>query len=224
MSSQRHQGVIQALSQNGPLAPPALRWRIEAELSRDRERRESRSPLLRRLAPAGAIAVAMAALALVLSTLFGGGENPSVYDVHGLNAAGPEAPAPPTAPGAKHELAAQVEGVSFPKLDLRPGFDWRAVGQRTDQVDGRATRTVFYEHEGHVVGYTIVSGKPLGIPANAEPRSRNGVDVGLLRDQHGHDIAVFERGGKTCVISGHVEHRSSLVRLATWSGHGEISF
>jgi hypothetical protein len=221
--SEQHQGVIQALSQNGPLAPPALRWRIEAEVSRARERRESRSPLLRRLAPAGAIAVAMAALAIVLSTLFGG-QNPSVQDVHALSAAGSEAPAPSTVPGEKHELAAQVEGVSFPNLDLKPDFDWRAVGQRSDELDGRTTRTVFYEHEGHRVGYTIVSGRPLGIPADAERRRRNGVDVGLLRDQHGHDIAVFERGGRTCVISGHVEKRSSLVRLATWSGHGQITF
>jgi hypothetical protein len=221
--SEQHQGVIQALSQNGPLAPPALRWRIESELSRARERREARSPLLRRLAPAGAIAVAMAALALVLSTLFGS-QNPSVLEVHGLLARGPEAPAPRTVPGAKNELAAQVDGVSFPNLQLKPGFDWRAVGQRSDELDGRTTRTVFYEHEGHTVAYTIVSGRPLGIPATAEPRRRNGVDVRLLRDQHGHDVAVFERGGRTCVISGHVERRSSLVRLATWSGHGQITF
>jgi hypothetical protein len=222
--SEQHQGVIRALSQNGPLAPPALRWRIEAERSRAHERREARSPLLGRLAPAGAIAVALAALALVLSTLFGGGQGPSVLEVHGLLARGPEAPAPPTVPGAKHELAAQVEGVSFPNLDLKPGFDWVAVGERSDRLDGRTTRTVFYRHEEHLVAYTIVGGKPLGIPATAEPRRRNGIDVGLLRDQHGHDIAVFERGGKTCVISGHVHKRSSLVRLATWSGHGEVSF
>ena len=221
--SEQHQGVIRALGQNGPLAPPALRWRVEAELSRAHERGDSRRPLLRRLAPAGAIAVAMAALAIVLSTLFGG-QDPSVFEVHALSAPGPTAPAPPTVPGSKNELAAQVEGVSFPNLQLKPGFDWRAIGERSDQLDGRTTRTVFYQHEEHVVGYTIVGGSPLGIPAEAAPRRRNGVDVGLLRDQHGHDIAVFERGGRTCVISGHVERRSSLVRLATWSGHGQISF
>jgi hypothetical protein len=221
--SEQHESVIRALSQNGPLAPPALRWRIEAELSRAHERRDSRRPLLRRLAPAGAIAVAMAALAIVLSTLFGG-QNPSVFEVHGLSAAGPTAPAPRPVPGARNELAAEVDGVSFPNLQLKPGFDWTAIGERSDELDGRATRTVFYQHEEHVVGYTIVGGRPLGIPAEAEPRRRNGVDVGLLRDQHGHDIAVFERGGRTCVISGHVERRSSLVRLATWSGHGQISF
>ena len=221
--SDQHEGVIQALSQNGPLAPPALRWRIESELSRAHERDRSAPPLIRRLAPAGVAVAALAVLALVLPMIFTTG-NPTVLDVHRLSAGGTEAPAPPRMPGAKNELAAQVEGVSFPNLQLRPGFDWRAVGERSDTLDGRPTKTVFYAHEEHLVAYTIVSGSPIGIPANAEPRRRNGVDVGLLRDQHGHDIAVFERGGRTCVISGHVEKRSSLVRLATWSGHGEISF
>jgi hypothetical protein len=221
--SEQHQGVIQALSQNGPLAPPALRWRIEAELSRANERRGSERPLLRRLAPAGAIAASLAVLALVLSVLFGNG-NPSVTEVHGLSAAGPEAPAPPPTRDAEEELTAQVDGVHFPNPKLRPGFEWRPVGQRSDRFDGRTTRTVFYEHEGHLIGYTIVGGSPLEIPADAERVRKHGVDVALLSDEHGHDIATFERGGKTCVISGHVEKRSTLVRLATWSGHGQITF
>jgi hypothetical protein len=167
----------------------------------------------------------MAALALVLSVLFGmGGGNPSVFDVHGLSAAGPEAAAPPPVPGAENELAAQVDGVHFPNPKLRPGFEWKAAGERSDTLDGRTTRTVFYEHEGHLIGYTIVGGSPLEIPADAERVRKHGVDVALLRDEHGHDIAMFERDGKTCVISGHVEKRSTFVRLATWSGHGQLSF
>jgi hypothetical protein len=221
--SERHHGVIQALSQNGPLAPPALRWRVEAELSRAHERREARRPLLGRLAPAGAAVAALAALALVLPVLFGGGD-PSVLDVHRLSAAGPEAPAPPALPGSENELAAQVDGVHFPNPKLRPGFEWKAVGERSDELDGRTTRTVFYEHEGHLVGYTIVGGSPLTVPPDAELRRKHGVDVALIRDDHGHDIVMFERGGRTCVISGHVEKRSTFVRLATWSGHGQISF
>jgi hypothetical protein len=223
MNREQYSRVSQALGQHGPLAPPALRWRIEAEISQANERDRSGRSLLGRLAPAGVAAAALAVLALVLPAIFGGGA-PSVIDVHRLSAAGPEAAAPPPAPGAKHELAAQLEGVSFPNLDLKPDFDWRALGERSDNFDGRPTKTVFYGHEGHLVAYTIVGGSPLTIPADAEPHRRNGVEVWLLRDDHGHDIAVFERGGRTCVISGHVERRSSLVRLATWSGHGEISF
>jgi hypothetical protein len=223
MSNGENLRVSRALSQHGPLAPPALRWRIEAEISQANEERRSARPLLRRLAPAGAAVAALAVLAVVLPIIFGSG-NTSVIDVHRLSAGGPEAAAPPPAPGAKHELAAQVDGVSFPNLELKAGFDWRAVGERSDSLDGRPTKTVFYAHEGHLVAYTIVGGSPLTVPADAEQHRRNGVDVGLIRDDHGHDIAVFQRGGQTCVISGHVERRSSLVRLATWSGHGEITF
>ena len=223
MSREGHLAVSRALGHHGPLAPSSLRWRIEAELSHGRERDRSAPPLIRRLVPAGAAVGALAVLALVLPIIFGAG-NPSVIDVHRLSAAGPEAPAPPPVRGARHELAAQVEGVSFPNLHLKPGFDWQAVGERSDSLDGRPTKTVFYTHEGHRVAYTIVGGDPLTVPADAEPRTRSGVDVGLLRDDHGHDIAVFQRGGRTCVISGHVERRSSLVRLATWSGHGQITF
>jgi hypothetical protein len=223
MSREGQLAVSRALGQHGPLAPSALRWRIEAELSEANERDRSAPPLLRRLAPAGAAVAALAALALVLPVIFGSG-NPSVIDVHRLSAGGTEAPAPPPMGGAKHELAAQVEGVTFPNLDLKPGFDWRAVGERSDSLDGRPTKTVFYAHEEHLVAYTIVGGDPLTVPADAVPRRRNGVDVGLLHDDHGHDIAVFERQGHTCVISGHVERRSSLLRLAAWSGHGQITF
>lgn len=223
MSREQHLAVSRALSQNGPLAPPALRWRIESELSRAHERDRSAPPLIRRLAPAGAAVAALAVLAVVLPIIFGSG-NPSVIEVHALSAAGPERPAPPPEQGARHELASQLEGVTFPNLHLKPGFDWRAVGERSDTLDGRQTKTVFYAHEEHLVAYTIVGGDPLTVPADAEMHRRNGVDVGLLRDQHGHDIAVFQRDGRTCVISGHVERRSSLVRLASWSGHGQISF
>jgi hypothetical protein len=79
------------------------------------------------------------------------------------------------------------------------------------------TWTVFYEHEGDLVSYTIVGGSPLEVPADAEPRRKDGLDMALLRDEHGHDVAMFERDGRTCLISGYIEQRSTLVRLATWT-------
>jgi hypothetical protein len=38
----------------------------------------------------------------------------------------------------------------------------------------------------------------------------------------GHDVAVFERNGRTCVIAGHVIHRSTLLKLAAWKGGGHV--
>jgi hypothetical protein len=165
-------------------------------------------------------AAALAALALVLSALFGANA-PTVTDVHRLSASGPESPAPPPERGASARLAASVEGVAFPNLE--PRFGWRTLGERSDQIDGRQAETLFYEHEGHVVGYTIVAGEPLEVPADAERRQARGADVWLLREEDGHEIAVFERDGRTCVLSGHVERRSTLVELATWTGHGQVS-
>ena len=46
----------------------------------------------------------------------------------------------------------------------------------------------------------------------------------VFDDDHGHTIASFKRGGRTCVLSGHVEHRPTLVNLASWKGDGEVRF
>ena len=101
---------------------------------------------------------------------------------------------------------------------------WRATGSRPDRVDGRATQTVYYEHEGHRIGYTVVSGGTLAIPEDAVRLRRNGVDVALVRDGSDEVYAMFERGGRTCVLSGHVIHTSTLVKLAAWHGRGSVQF
>ena len=38
----------------------------------------------------------------------------------------------------------------------------------------------------------------------------------------GHDVAVFERGGRTCVVAGHVLEVSTLLKLAAWRGGGSV--
>jgi hypothetical protein len=221
VESSDHSRVARALSEHGPLAPPALRFRIENELGRASRSARPRRRLGRLAAAAGGLAACLALLAVALSALLGTTE-PSVADVHGISAAGPEAPAPPPERRSTQRLAANLEGVAFPNLE--PRFGWRTVGERADRLDGRETRTVFYEHEGHLIGYTVVGGDALDVPSDAERLRAGGVEVALLRDDHGHDIAVFERGGKTCVLSGHVERRSTLVELATWSGDGRVPF
>ena len=111
-----------------------------------------------------------------------------------------------------------------PSQTGRGNSDGSAVGYREDTISDRETETVFYHHEGHTIAYTIVSGEPLEVPDDAVRRNIGGVDVAALRDGHGHDIVVFERGGHTCVLSGHVEHSSTLLELATWQGDGRVSF
>ena len=61
---------------------------------------------------------------------------------------------PATAPAA---LDREFEGVRFPSYEK-----WRATGERTDVVDGRAVRTVFYDgRDGRVIAYAIVAGPAL---------------------------------------------------------------
>ena len=70
---------------------------------------------------------------------------------------------------------------------------------------------------GHRIAYTIVPGAPLDPPAGARIVRRGGLEIALLHDA-GRDIAIFERDGRTCILAGHVERASTLVRLAAWTG------
>lgn len=168
---------------------------------------------LMRLAPAGALAV------VLMLAVAGGpsGDEPTLARAADLA----KAPATRAAPAdAGPVLRASVDGVPFP--DWGAKLHWRATGMRRDVLDGRRTTTVFYEHTSHRLAYTIVSGPPLPRPAGAQVVRRGGREIALYRDpgHGGHDVAVFERGGRTCVVAGHVMNRSTLVDLAVWPGPG----
>ena len=158
--------------------PPALRARV-AELQRRRRRR------LRLWVPVFGAAMAAAAAAVVLLVASGG---PRVEDV--LTAA----LRPATASAAPRE---RIDGLAFPRYPR-----WRAVGARADTIDGRATRTVFYERGGRRVAYTIVA-RP-ALPGR-----------GLLT-VHGRRAVQWTRAGHTCLISGDVAP-AVLVGLAATS-------
>jgi hypothetical protein len=166
-------------------------------------------PARRRWTIAPLVAVAAVAVAL-FAFLPGGGSITS--DAAALARAPAEAPAP-AADGQRLRVA--VDGVAFPNWAHE--FGWHHTGTRADTLDGRATRTVFYEHMGHRIAYTIISGKPVETPGNARLVRRNGMDVALLRDGE-RSIAIFERDGRTCVLAGHVKSENTLVRLAAWTG------
>jgi hypothetical protein len=181
---------------------------------------ERRAPSVRWLRPAAGLAAAIVAVVVVLLGVRPEGP-PTLEAVVGLGGRTPEQRAPAEDGDL---LRAQHAGVAFPAW--RRNFGWRAVGQRSEEIDGRPTRTVFYEHEGHRIAYTVISGAPLRPPAHARRVVRDGVSIALYLDgRHGgHEVAVFERGGRTCVLSGHVKHTETLVELATWHGGGQVPF
>ncbi len=213
----RHRNVALALAESGPMCPPHLRASVEAQVARANVRAAPHAS--RRVALAGVVAVALAALALAIPFSLGG--EPTVVQAHELGGRPVADPSPGGKPGRPELLDREVDGVAFPSWERE--FEWNAYGQRSDKIEGRETGTVFYEHEGHTIAYTIVSGKLLDPPEHAERLRRGGVD--LLRFRHGgHDVVVFERAGRTCVISGHVKHRSTLLKLAAWKGDGRVTF
>jgi hypothetical protein len=173
----------------------------------------------RPLAPAAAVAGMLAAALLLLAVLASPGGRPTVSRAADLARLPAAAPAPGTAGPI---LRAAAGGVRFPNWGDE--FGWQETGMRRDELNGRETTTVFYEHEGHRIAYTIVSGPALPPPATARVVRRDGLEIALYRDARhgGHDIAVFERGGRTCVLAGHVEEVATLVRLAAWRGGGSV--
>ena len=207
---ERQRRVARAL-RGGPVAPPSLNA-VPAV--------RPRMPRFRGHAPLLAILAAAAASAgLVVAVLPRDGP-PAPADAAELAQLEPERP-PPATSGAL--LRADVQGVVFPDWSER---GWHEVGARSDRLGDRPTRTVYYEHMGHRIAYTIVSGPALAPPSGARRVRRDGIDVALYRDPRhgGHDVAVFERGGHTCVLAGHVLHTSTLVELATWSADGAVRF
>ena len=64
----------------------------------------------------------------------------------------------------------------------------------------------------------------LATDADRPSLRRDGLDIALYRDPShgGHDVAVFERGGRTCFLAGHMLHTTTLVELAAWTGGGAV--
>ena len=161
-------------------APLELRLRVE-ELKASRPRR-------RRLVPTAALA--LAAIVIAVFVLIGG-RGPAVDDVLAV------ALRPATASAATTE---SFEGIRFPHYE-----HWRATGTRTDVIDGRRVRTVFYERDGRTIAYAIVAGSALD-------------EDGELRTVRGDGVVAvsWTRDGRTCVIAASGGDASVLARLAVW--------
>jgi len=168
-----------------------------------------------------ALAAAFAAVVAAAVVLVPQGNSPSVATAASLGRLPAERAAPPRVAADSPVLAGGLEGVAFP--DWHEVFGWHTRGSRDDVAGGRETQTVFYVHMGHRIGYTIVAGSALDLPEGAEIVRRNGVEIALFRDGP-RDIAVFVRDGLTCILSGEVMERETLVKLAAWHADGAIEF
>ena len=197
-------------------APARLRARVEAEQRGGSSRLRSRP-----FALGGAIAAVAAVALLLVLTLPSGAGGPGLAEAAALTTMPATGPAPPVSADRPKLLEAAVRDVPFPNWLEK--FGWRATGVRTDTIDGREATTVFYEKEGRRIGYTIVEGDALDVPEGASPARREGVDLAALT-LDGRQVVTWERGGFTCILSGDVVDRETLLKLAAWNGMGEVPF
>jgi hypothetical protein len=170
-----------------------------------------------RLTALGAIAAAVIAFAIVIGT---SGSSPtlSVHDAAASTLRTATSGPPPESASHHAELAASVDGVTFPYWGAH--FNWRATGKRTDTIDGRQVTTVFYAgSQGRRVGYAIVGGSARTQLSGGVVSRRDGVPYRLLT-VNGVPVVAWMREGHLCVVSGRGVAGATLLRLASWEGRG----
>lgn len=181
-------------------APDELRARVAAQ-------RAGRTRSNRRSA-AATVAVVLAAIVFVMD---GAGPTVSQVAVAALNP--PTGPAPDIDRDDRRFLEVEVGGLRFPSYE-RP-WDWKAVGTRTDEVEGRHAVTVIYRQGDRGVHYTIVDGDPLERPAGARLRKFDGTQFAVTR-RGGADVISWELDGRTCVLASQTVDAAGLMRIAAW--------
>jgi hypothetical protein len=214
---ERHRRALRALREGGPSAPPALHRRVEATVGRQTAPRRSR---LRWRLPMLAAAAAALALALVVALTSLSGGSPSVAAVAELSDRTPTESQPAVDPARPALLEREFEGVAFPNWAK---IDWRPVGASTEEIDGRATASVYYTHEAHRISYTVIAGDPVEPPADATTIRVGGVELQHFR-RGPRDVVMFERNGRTCVVAGHFQSHHTAYDLAAWRGDGAVRF
>jgi hypothetical protein len=177
-----------------------------------------RSSIGPRLAAGGASA-ALVAVAIAIALSGGGGATLSVRDASAPTLR--QASAGPPAEANRTELAAAVDGVSFPYWEAR--FGWRSTGARSDRIDGRTVTTIFYANgRGQRIGYAIVAGTPAPRTSGGIVSWRDGRPYRLLR-VHGVPVVAWLRDGHLCIVSGRGVDGATLVRLASWDDRGTVA-
>ena len=208
---QRERRLVSALHQARATerAPAGLRARVDAA------RPSRRTAARRRIAYGGGVAgaVAVVVLALVLLLPSGTPGAPSVSSAASLATRGPTRSAPaPDPDNAAARLNESVGDVYFPNWTSH--LHWRAYGERLDRLGGRTAVTVYYQWRGARIAYTIVGAPALAKPAAAQ-EWLNGTEMQTLM-LDGRLVVTWRRSGDTCVLSGSGVTAAELQTLAAW--------
>lgn len=212
---QREREVVGALRATAASerAPARLRERIESA----RAPAKPRTRLRAGLAGAVTVAVAGAAVAVALVLPAGTPGSPSVSQAAALSLRGPARPPPkPDDKRPRVKLDRDVQDVYFPNWS--PSFGWRAIGQRSDRLDGRKAVTIYYQSRGMLLAYTIVSAPALRQPAS--PTTQLGGIQFRTLELGGRVVVTWRRTGHTCVLSGVGVSPTMVRQLAAWKAPG----
>ena len=172
------------------------------------------------LAAVGASAAAAAAVGAIVALSTGPAGSLSLQSASALTLRPATAAAPRESKGNHDQLAASVQGVSFPYWEERAG--WRSVGARSDRLDGREVRTVFYSNrDGARIGYAIFAGSAPTVSGGVL-RLHRGLPFRLL-NRDGVAVVSWHRGGHLCVMSGIGISAPGLMQLATLGDHGALA-
>jgi hypothetical protein len=193
--------------------PPATdRPSTTAERASIRHHRR-RSPHLGGPRLAGALALAAVAIVAFTLALSSGPPAPTVLEAArpGLRVATRLAPS--ESPRNLHQLAVSAAGIPYPYWGGSVG--WEATGARSDRVGGRTVTTVFYsDRHRQRIGYSIVSGPALPLPAGATV-IENGVRFSLPHAP-GFTVVTWREAGHTCILTARSVAAPTLMRLAAW--------
>ncbi len=138
-------------------------------------------------------ALPLAALALALILIVSGGGPPTVSQTASLATRSAVEAAPAAEPTMPRLLTANVQNLHFPSWQAQGG--WRSAGARQDSVGGRPVTTVYYEHAGAQIAYSIVAKPALG---GSEPAGGHHYRA-FKRD--GRNYIVWTESGHTCLLS-----------------------
>ena len=219
--------LIEFLRSSDVRAPDDLHRRVESLIAahvsgRERPRGSERSRRRFGLGFAGTIVVAaVIAVALAVGLSSGGGAPKlTLRQASALTLRPATLPAPAQSTRNDAQLTAAVDNVAFPYWEDR--FGWRATGERTDQIDGRAVKTVIYEDDhGRRIGYSIVADTPAPALSGGGVVIRGTVPYRMFSEDGAQSIS-WLRDGHLCVVSGRGVSTATLLKLASW-GDGSVA-
>jgi hypothetical protein len=163
----------------------------------------------------GAGLTCAAAIAAAVVVALPGAGGPSIAAAAALAERSATMPPPATDPANRNFLGFSVDGVRYPYW--KHAYGWHPSGARMDRIEGHQAVTVFYvSRRGQRIGYTIVGGRALAEPSDAQRFVRDGTRLRAFSDRS-RTTVTWQRSRHTCVLSGTGVKLETLLELAAAS-------